>query len=59
MFNKNIFTLLKRNNIFLIIVLLFIFLFIVISLNGIYKNEHCRKTSTDKECKQQMKSQYH
>ena len=59
MFNKNIFTLFKSNNIFLIIVLLFIFLFIVISLNGMYKNEHCKKTSTREECEQQMKLQYH
>ena len=59
MLNQNIFTLFKSNNIFLIIVLLFIFLFIVISLNGMYKNEHCRKTSTHEECKQQMKLQYH
>lgn len=59
MFNKNIFTLIKSNNIFFIIVLLFIFLFIVISLNGIYKNEHCKKTSTAEECNLQMKLQNH
>ena len=58
-FSKNIFTLFKSNNIFFVIVLLFILLLIIININGKYENEHCRKTSTYDECKQQMNLQYH